>query len=670
MVRRRTATKKKIFGGQITPWELEKIISGFEYDFLAGKENSNVESAWKNNRGWLLEEHVKKYPGTRPWAWWRFDAAEPRKCFSEKNKRFDMGEFFGISPIVNFDNQEHWECQFDYLQRTKNRFSGEVKGDDESVFMIGDWFMPKVESLTRSDKTAIEEGCFFDRRQAYRVWRFLTRYIKLSHGQWGGQPFIPQSWQWRDILAPMFGWQRPNGTRRFRRSFIFVPKKNGKSTMCSSLVLYLLTEGEDAAEVYSVATATEQANIVYRETKRMTRKSTDLEAACKIIDSRKTMEFGDCFYKSLSGDAASSEGLNIHGLIVDELHAWTTPSLIELYRSLRYGGAARRQPLSIVITTAGEIDGDSLWEEEYEASKGVKNGRLVDTALLPFIAEAGPEDDWCDPVTWSKANPSFGNVIREEEMKEKCDDAKTSERKKRDFLRYRLNRPVHSVMTWLNIEEWNKNDGEPQHKQGMNYIGALDMSSTSDLTAFVVTAKDGDIYHVWPHFFIPEIALAEHIGNGHVLYEMWRNSGLLNITPGNVTDNNEVMNAVLKWHEQYRLKEMLYDPWNASGIVQRLQEEDIECIEFRQGMKSFAEPTKNLEILVKQGRIRHGGHAVLSWNAENTEVKSDENGNIRPVKSKNRDKKIDGIVSLIMSLSRSMTEEEASVYESRGVLFL
>jgi phage terminase large subunit-like protein len=567
------------------------------------------------------------------------------------------------------------ESQYDYLARNKLLFPHEKDGG-VSPMMIEETFSPVPEDWTQSDWKAVEEGCYFDRKKAYEVWRFLTRHIKLSHGQWSGKPFIPQVWQWKKIIAPLFGWMRDDGTRRFRRAFIFIPKKNGKSTLCSALILYLLTEHEPTAEVYSVATATDQANIVYGETKRMVYKSREISSAVKILNSRKIIEFETSTYKALSGDAASSEGLNIHGLVIDELHAWKTRTLIELYRSLRYGGAARTQPLSIVITTAGEIEGDALWEEEYEAAKGVAESRLIDTNILPFLAEAGPNDDWTNPETWRKANPSYGEIIREEEMAEKCADAQTSERKKRDFLRYRLNCPVSSVSTWIDMDEWNKNDSTPEHLDGMEYFAGLDISSTSDLTAFVVVGRedrteDGEpVFPVFPYFFIPEKTLVKHIAEGRMLYEQWDKSGLMTITPGNVTDNRTVIDAILKFHREHPIKEFLFDPWNASGIIQRLQEQNIECIEFRQGMKSFAEPTKMLETLIKKRRLRHGGHAVLSWNVANTEVKTDDNANIRPVKSKDRSKKIDGVVALIMALSRAMMTTEKSVYEERGVLFL
>jgi phage terminase large subunit-like protein len=528
---------------------------------------------------------------------------------------------------------------------------------------------------TESDRRAVANGCVFDLAAAERVRRFFEKYLRHSKGRWAGKPFVLEERQWRDIIAPLFGWKRADGTRRYRRAYIEIPKKNGKSTLSSGIELYLLVaDGEEGPEVYSGANDRAQAGIVFNEAANMVRQSPRLTTMLEVIPSQKRIiyptKYG--FLQALSADVATKEGLNAHGIIFDELHAQPNRKMFD---TLWYAGAARDQPLFVMITTAGH-DRHSICWEQHEYAQGVLDDSRPDEEFFAYIAAADPKDDWTKEETWAKANPSYGVTIKPEEMAAACREAQNTPAKENSFRRYRLNQWTEQETRWLSLESWDA-CSEPvrSNLKGLHCTGGLDLAKVGDLTAFVLAFDDEDAVDLLPFFFIPEdVAKAKELKD-KVPYRQWAREGFITLTPGNVTDYRAIRDKVNESRKLYKLDEVAFDPWNASHLAQEITDEDgfKGMIEFGQNIKNFNEPTQHLEKLVVSKKVRHSAHPILRWNAGNVTVKTDWSGNIRPVKPEHTSAlRIDGIVATIMAVSRLLLKPKPkqSVYEKREVRFL
>jgi phage terminase large subunit-like protein len=522
-----------------------------------------------------------------------------------------------------------------------------------------------------SDNFAIGEGCWFDETAAKHAAEFFSRFLRHSKGEWAGKAFELLDWQRDKIIYPLFGWKRKDGTRRFRRAYIEVPKKNGKSTIMAGFSLYLLlADNEPGAEVYSVAWDREQAAIVYREAANMVGSSPQLQSRLVVQRSTKTIGYPatQSYYKTLSSEAAGAEGKNIHGLIFDELHAQRNR---ELWDSLVYGGASRRQPLLVAITTAGS-DTDSICYEQHEYAEKVLSGVIPDASFFAFIAAAGKEDDWRAPATWKKANPSFGITIKADQFESDAMEAQQEPRKENAFRRYRLNQWTEQETRWLSMEHWKacKPGVRDEELLGFSCAVGLDLSTKLDLSAAVYLFRLNDRYRALCDFWIPEETAKRMERKHNIPYSRWIKEGWIEATPGDVIDYSRIRERLNERKAIYTIREIAFDPYNATHLVQELQTDELQMIEFRQGYLSMSPPSKELEKLVISGELDHGNNPVLTWMASNVAIDTDKRGNIAPVKPKpGSAKKIDGIVGLIMALGRTMVlePEVSNLLEVRAI---
>ncbi|HUT60360.1 MAG TPA: terminase TerL endonuclease subunit [Phycisphaerae bacterium] len=519
------------------------------------------------------------------------------------------------------------------------------------------------------DAAAIAAGCYYDQAAAEHVREFFRRFLRHSKGQWAGLPFEVLPWQWLRILSPLFGWRRPDGTRRYRRAYIQIGKKNGKSTLMAGVALYMLiADGEPAAEVYSAAGDHSQAGIVYGEAERMIRKSPSLRNRCLITPSQKHIAFvpTESIYKALSADAPTKEGLNAHCIVFDELH--TQPNR-QLWDALFYAGASRRQPLLIAITTAG-WDRNSICYEQYDYACKVRDGIIEDTSFLPCIYEAGPDDDWTAPATWLKGNPSLGVTLSEESLAHACTEARESPNRENTFKRYRLDMWTQQDVRFLTMESWDACNGAapPADLAKAPCWGGLDLATTTDIAAFVLVFNTPDGWAVVPYFWAPAESAEIRERRDRVPYRTWAGEGLIEMTPGNVIDYAAIRRRVNELGDLYSMRTIAVDPWNATQLAGELMADGFELVEFRQGFKSMNSPTKELEKLVLSKRILHGGNPVMRWMASNAAVETDAAGNLKPSKARSTER-IDGIVALIMALgvATAAGQKGPSVYESKGI---
>ena len=331
---------------------------------------------------------------------------------------------------------------------------------------------------------------WFDKDAANLAVRFFEKLLLHSKGEWAGKPFKLQDWQREDIIRPLFGWKRKDApkiedcTRRYRTAYIEIPRKNGKSTLCAGLALYLLfADGEPGAEVYSAAADTDQARIVFEEAQRMVETSPALSEHGQIYRRSIIVKSERSTYRVISADAHTKHGFNAHGIVFDELHAQPNR---ELWDVLNTSTGARRQPLMIMITTAGVYDPNSICWEQHEYARQVLNGAIDDPSYFAYIAAADEDDDWTSPVVWAKANPGLGETIKLDYLEAECRRAIQSPAYQNTFRRLHLNQWTSQDERWLDMAAWNACKREFPDLKGRACFGGLDLASTTDIAAFVL----------------------------------------------------------------------------------------------------------------------------------------------------------------------------------------
>mgnify|MGYP000979654044 CR=1 FL=1 len=522
-----------------------------------------------------------------------------------------------------------------------------------------------------SDRLAIEKGCWFDESAGELVIQFVETFCVQSKGRWGGKPLTLLDWQ-KDFLMRLFGWRRSDGSRRFRRFYLEVAKKNGKSTMISAiLICFLLIDGEAAPEVYCNAVDRSQASIIFDEAARMVRSSPELSSRLNVIDSKKRIIHPESngVIIANSADVASKDGINASHVLFDELHRQKDRKLWEV---MEYAGASREQPLMGSITTAGESC-DGVWFEQREYSEKVNDGVIPDIAHLGVVYRALESDDIDDPATWRKANPSLGVTINEEDFARELAEAKEVPAKLANFKRLRLNIVVMGDAAFVHIERWDACNAPPIFAQGDPIFAGLDLSSINDLSALVWIAGDEhEGFDVDARFWLPEddiVLLEQQHG---VPYREWAEMGLITLTPGNVIDYSFIRAEINVLAAERDLRKLLVDPYNATKLAGELKEQDGLPVEYlRQGFLSLSAPTKSFLRLILSQRLRHGGNPLLRWCVSNAVAEQDAAGGLKLSKRKSR-KKIDGAAALVNAIAAATTGEEQadSVYESRGILTL
>jgi phage terminase large subunit-like protein len=527
---------------------------------------------------------------------------------------------------------------------------------------------------TKADELAVARGCYFDLEAADRVRRFFRKYLRHSKGEFAGKPFELFDWQWRDIVAPAFGWKMPDGTRRYRHVSIWVPKKNGKSTLLSGIALYLLCcDNEPGAEVYSAAGDRRQASIIYNEAAAMVDAAPELAKVLKVRQSRKLIKHGksNSTYEALSADAPTKEGLNIHGLLFDELH--TQPNSV-LYDTLKYGGAARRQPLFFEISTAGIKDETTLWWEHWTKAKQIVSGELTDISTLAVMYAADESDDWTCEATWEKANPSYHTGMNKRQFAEECEEAKRNAAAEATFKRYRLNIPVTASSAWIQRPYWDACISERKEVEKSRCIGGLDLASTTDLNAMVELHKLKDCIWLEPHFWCPELKVQEREKQNRQRFARWVDGGWIKQTPTSYTDYKVIHDDVFAICKRANAEELAIDSWNFTQLALDLQNSfkaqrvPTKIVAIRTGFQSISAATKEFERLILSGRLKFANNPVLTWMFTNTVIESDPGGNRKPDRKKSADK-IDGIVAAILALARLLVAEEKvkSKYETQGL---
>jgi len=534
----------------------------------------------------------------------------------------------------------------------------------------GKWECLACERYVSDLEHGKERGLVLNKKKAELALLFFN-LVKHSKGEWAGQPFHLEAWQ-QFIVWNLFGWYRDNGTRRFRWAYNEVARKNGKSTLAAGIGLYLLTaDGEPGAEIYSAATKRDQARITHSEATRMVKASPALRKRVRVFRDNLHVESTASKFEPLGRDTDSMDGLNVHGAIIDELHAHKTRDLVDILETAQ---SARRNPLQFEITTAG-YDRESICWEHHEYTEKVLSGVVADDRWFGIIYTIDTDDDWQDESVWRKANPNIGISKKIDYMRQQAQRAREIPSQLNAFLRLDLDVWTQSETKWVNLEHW-KLCGQAIDANGLRgrrCYGGLDLSSTTDVSAFVLVfppERSDDPYQVLCRFWIPEDSMHERSHRDRVPYDAWVRQGYMVATPGNVIDYDYILAQIDEDAQMYDLQEIAFDRWGATKIVQELQEMGLTVVQFGQGFASMSAPMKELEKLILSHKLAHGNNPVLAWMADNLVAAVDPAGNIKPDKQRSIEK-IDGMVALIMALDRALRyDDSGSVYEERGILTL
>lgn len=522
---------------------------------------------------------------------------------------------------------------------------------------------------TASDRAAIAQGCYFDPDAAERVRKFCRTILRHCKQPWTGKPCDPLPWQWDQIIAPLYGWKRANGTRRFRRFACALPKKNGKSSLLAWLALYhLVADGERGAEVYTAANDKKQAAIIWRYAAEMVQVSESLTGILRCVRSEKSIYDDETSsqFTALSSDVANKEGYNASAVFFDELHS--QPNW-DLWNVLRYAGISRRQPLLGWISTAG-FDKDSICYEQWQAAKDVQESKTIDTELLACIYETREDADWKSPVVWKAANPSYGVTMDADSFAMDCKEAAGSAVKENAFKRYRLNMWTAGETKWISEEDW-RNCHVPFDENalaGQPCVVGLDLATTTDIVALVLNFKTEDeVYKLIPRFWVPRDTMLKRETGNKTRISKWAKQ-YITVTEGNVIDYNVIRNEINDLADMYKITEIAIDAWNHSQITTDLQGDGFKVTPVRTGFISISPATKEFERLVLCGQIAHNSNPVMNWMVNNCIVETDASGNLKPSKVKSAEK-IDGVVAAILSLAIHITriKKKPSKYETEGV---
>jgi len=515
----------------------------------------------------------------------------------------------------------------------------------------------------------------YDKEKADRAVKFIENLCHTK-GKWAGKRFWLLPWQ-EQLIRDIFGIVKADGYRQFRTAFVEICKKVGKSELAAAIALYLLyADNEPSAEVYGAAADRQQASIVFDVARQMVEMSPALLKRSKIMGATKRIvNYGNAgYYQVLSAEVGGKHGFSVSGLVFDEIH--TQPNR-QLYDVLTKGSSdARQNPLHFIITTAG-TDRHSIAYELHTKAIDILEGRRVDPTFYPVVYGLKDDEDWEDEANWYKVNPSLGYTVDIERLRDAYREAKQNPADEITFRWLRMNQWVSSTTAWIPDQIYQRGNEEIDLKnlEGRECYGGLDLSSTGDITAFVLMfppRNEEEKYILLPFFWVPEETIPQRVKVNSVPYDVWERQGYLMSTEGNVIHYDFIEKFIEELGEKYHILEIAFDRWGATQMVQDLEGMGFTVVPFGQGYSSMSAPTKEFYKILMEGNMVHGGHPVLRWMAGNVVIDTDPAGNIKVTKARSKEK-IDGIVAAIMALDRcirNQVQKQGSVYDERGILFV
>lgn len=524
-----------------------------------------------------------------------------------------------------------------------------------------------------------ERGLIWDLDEALRVIALIGQMP-----QPGGAPFVVQPSQ-AFIIGSVFGWQLKGGARRFRTAYVEEGKGNGKTPLAARVgIVGAVADGRHAAEVYTAGVTRDQAHYLFDDALRVVEASDTLRGLFEIGAHNLGVMATDSYMRPVSSEARSLDQKRVHMAIIDEIHEHRTPLVVE---KMRAGTKGDETALIFEITNSG-YDRHSICWQHHEYSRQVLSGTVPNDSWFAYVAALDEGDDWRDEKVWPKANPLLDVTISRRYLREQVQEAMDMPPKA--ALVQRLNFCIWTEASAgaIEMDRWDACDAPPQIEAGSEVYGSLDLSTTTDLSAFVLIREAEDGYlDVLSLFWCPKEAIEMRGRRDHVPYALWAQQGFITATEGNVVDYAAIRRALsgtyvedgVQRHDPdcladtFHIRELAYDRWNATQLVTQLMDDGATCIPVGQGYASLSAPTKDWLARIAAGKIRHGGNPVLRWMASNLVVTQDPAGNLKPDKAKSTEK-IDGHAAAITALSRLTAPHEAvdgpSIYETRGLSYV
>lgn len=497
---------------------------------------------------------------------------------------------------------------------------------------------------------------FYSPKRGNHILEFAENFCRHSKGKCGGKRVKLELWE-KAHLATVFGFIDIEGNRKYRESILIVGKKNGKSLLASIVGLYMLTaDGEMGPEVYAVATKKDQSKIIWLESKRMVRKSPALSKRVRSLVAELDTDFNDGVFKPLASDSDTLDGLNIHCVLMDEIHQWKQGKA--LYDIMADGVSAREQPLVYITSTAGTIRED-IYDQKYDEAEMVINGYddpegYKDEHLIAFIYEIDNRKEWTDESCWEKANPGLGTIKNKQTLKDKVEKAKKNPLLVKNLLCKEFNIRETSSEAWLTFEQANNTETFSVEDLKPRYgVGGVDLSSTTDLTAAKVLFKipESEKIYTLSMYWIPEDLVEKRITEDKIPYDIWIEKGYVRTCKGNKISYKDVKAWFVEIQEKYDIYINMigYDSWSAAYFVEDMQEYfgKAAMIQIIQGKKTLSQPMKNLGADLENNLIVYNNNPVDKWCLCNTAVDIDRNDNIQPIKTSKPRRRIDGTAALL-----------------------
>lgn len=489
----------------------------------------------------------------------------------------------------------------------------------------------------------------YDERKAERPIQFIESFCRHSKGELAGKPLKLALFQ-KAYISALFGFiDKETGHRRYTESFFFVGRKNGKTTMLSAIALYMMiADGESGAEVYSVASKKDQANILFDQSHEMILQSPDLN---RNIRKRKAdLYFPHNFSKmqSLGKNSNSLDGLNAHLVVIDELHSIQDRNLYEV---MKQSQSARTQPLLIMITTAGTNRG-TIFDDLYEYACNVVDGNFKDDNFLPIMYELDAKEEYKNPKCWQKANPSLHISKKVEDLERKVSRAKNNPNDLTGILTKDFNIRETTNKAWLTFDDINNEDTfDLSQFKGTYAIGGADLSITTDLSCATLLFLDPQTEQRYIHqmYWLPEDNLRKRVEEDKIPYDKWHEQGLLRLCSGNTIDYSDITEWFKEMVNECDITPLwiYYDNYSARYWVDEMEAHGFKMIRTPQGAKTLSLPMQNMGADLQKKKINYNNHPILKWCLTNTGIETDRNGNIVPVKNQSPKRRIDGTASML-----------------------
>lgn len=501
----------------------------------------------------------------------------------------------------------------------------------------------------------------FDEARGERPIQFIERFCKHSKGEWAGKPLKLELFQ-KAYIQALFGFvHRDTKLRKYKESLLLMARKNGKSTLLAGIALYMLIGDKEAgAEVYSVATKKDQAKIIFDEVCNMVSQSPELRRFIKKRKSDLYSALTMSKFMPLGKNSDTLDGLNSHLVIIDELHAVKDRGTYEV---MKQSQSARRQPLLIMITTAGTVR-ECIYDDMYDYASKVVDGVITDNTFLPVLYELDSKEEWQDPTKWVKANPALGAVKKVSDLIDKVERAKQSPKDLSGILCKDFNIRQTLTSAWLSFEDIdNPKTFDIEKFRGAYAIGGADLSITTDLTCATLLMIDQETKErcISQMYWLPRDNFYKRVHEEKIPYDKWLEAGLVRLCNGNTISYSDVTAWFLEMVNERGITPawIYYDSYSAKYWVEEMESYGFNMVRCIQGAKTLSLPMQTLGADLQAKRVNYNNNPVLKWCLTNTGVQTDRNGNIVPVKNQSPKQRIDGTASLLDSyvgLSEHYTE--------------